>query len=375
MSDARKIRLVYILPDYDPAISSHFSHLYGFLGAAARELDLFLLVEKAKAKPSGIEIACYCQKFSWPPLRMAELFFVLIRERLRGRKYFYTRYSFLGAFAAWCVTKMLGGASFYWNCGMAWLYARSWPEEALFRFILRHAILVTGTVRLGKMYQERYGLRDGRVRIVPNSIEVERFSHLDKTVARRRLGLPPLSPVVLFVHRLSRRKGAHLLPAISAVSKLVKDVIFVIVGDGPEMENLKREIAGRGLPLVLTGAVPNRDLNDYFAAADVFLMPSEEEGFPHSLLEAMAAGLPYVASDVGGVREITPPELARHLVPSGDIAAFQQGVSAMLALDKTGRAAISAIARAWVRRYDISAVLPQFAALFCGRGLSGEHQP
>ena len=81
-----------------------------------------------------------------------------------------------------------------------------------------------------------------------------------------------------------------------------------------------------GERIKLLGAVPNRDILKYFIAADVFLMPSREEGFPRVLIEAMAAGLPYVASDIGGVREISPPQAQEFIVKSGDIDGYVEKI-------------------------------------------------
>ena len=112
------------------------------------------------------------------------------------------------------------------------------------------------------------------------------------------------------------------------------------------------------------GEVPQRELPAYYRAADVFLMPSEEEGFPHVLLEAAAAGIPYVASDVGGVREITALELRRYLVPSGDVSAFSSKILELLTAPRDNITRIASIEQTWVEQYDTHAVLPEFIKLF-----------
>ncbi len=361
-------RVVYVLPRYDPATGSHFFHVYELLERAAGALDIFVVVEKAGSERMGLPFRAYCQRCSWPPLRALELIAVLAWQRFAGRRYFYTHYSFYGALASWLVTGIFGGTAYYWNAGLPWLYPRPAFAEAVFRFILRHTVLVTGTAGLAREYQRRYGLQPERTRVVPNWVNVARFQPTaSREESRQRLGIPLAAKVVLFAHRLSRRKGAHLIPEIAVkVTKARKDVIFVVVGAGPEERNLKLKIENWKLEnfVRLVGEVPHRELPAYYRAADVFLMPSEEEGFPHVLLEAMAAGLPYVASDVGGVREITPPEFQPYVVSRGDIHVFTGKILELLALSPPEINQVAVAEREWVEQYDVNSVLAKFVTLF-----------
>lgn len=366
MSDERKVSLVYVLPRYNPDDSSHFFYLHELLAAAGRRRDIFLIIESAPSPPRDLPCRVYRQRCSSAPLRFVEIMAVMIRERLRGCRYFYTHYSFFGGVASGVVTRLFGGTAYYWNCGLPWRYPRGWLHEAAFRFTLCHTVLVTGTESLKEEYRRRYGLTAERIRVLPNWITASRFQK-DRALARQELSIPPDAEVLLFVHWLSRRKGADLVPAIAReVTKQRQNAMFLIVGDGPERENLEFIIHNSELRsrVRIVGEVPNRKIPDYFAAADLFFMPSEEEGFPHVLLEAMAAGLPYVASDVGGVGEITPSSLQPFLVSAHEAGRFGEHMLALLALTPGERAKISAEERAWVGRYDLSAVLPQFQALF-----------
>lgn len=369
MSAPARPRVVYVLPEYDPETSGHFFYLYELLRETGQELDISVIIERAIARPDFARFRVLSSRR--PTLRLIELLWALGRERFSGRRWFYVHYSFAGALAAIAIARFFGGTVCYWNCGMPWLYRRSRSEEAVFRFILRHATLVTGTAGLARAYARHYGLDLARIRVLPNWISTERFrtpEHgYDRRYIRERLGIPPSAKVVLFVHRLSRRKGAHLLADILAgVIAQRKDGMLLAVGDGPERKNLESRVQNLGLGAYarIVGAVAQRDIAPYFLAADVFLMPSEEEGFPHVLLEAMAAGLPYVASDVGGVAEITPPELQPFIVPSGDTRLMSKKISELLAASPIEIQHVAEIERRWVERYDISAVGEQFAALF-----------
>ncbi len=364
-SNRRKI--VYILPSYDSNTGSHFFHIYEMLIASARELDIFLVIERATETPQDFPFPVYCQRFAWAPLRFIELVCVLALARLRRHRFFYTHYSFFGGVASWLVSSIFGGHAYYWNAGMPWLYRRGHLEEAVFRFVLRHCTLVTGSVGLAAEYGKRYGLDSRDTRILPNWIHLSRFQIQNRTHAREILHIADETKLMLFVHHLSRRKGAHFLSEIaSQVIEEEKRAIFFIIGDGPERKNLESSIKNRGLEewVRIIGEVPHRDIPLYFASADAFLMPSEEEGFPHVLLEAMVAGIPYVASDVGAVREITPPILAEYIVHSGDVRAFAEQIVSLAGLSESNRERIKAIEQDWVRRYDLALVRKVFVSLF-----------
>ena len=91
-------------------------------------------------------------------------------------------------------------------------------------------------------------------------------------------------------------------------------------------------------------------------------MPSEEEGMPNALLEAMAAGVPFVASDVAAVREMTPPMTHEFVLPYGDINQFSEKIEKLLA-DEELRKRISTEEQEWVGRYDVSIIARKFLEL------------
>ena len=140
---------------------------------------------------------------------------------------------------------------------------------------------------------------------------------------------------------------------------------MLVIGDGPERNNLERITSHPPLntKICFLGWVPQTEIVQYFAITDIFIMPSEEEGFPHVLLETMASGTPFVAFDVGGVREITPPETHKFLYSTGDINGFIQGIKLLLS-SETARAYMSSIEQNWVGRYDSNIVIKQFYELF-----------
>ncbi len=103
---------------------------------------------------------------------------------------------------------------------------------------------------------------------------------------------------------------------------------LIVAGDGPYLARLREAMKRAGLSqhCDFRGWVPNRDAPAYFRAADLYLMPSLEEGFPRVLLEAMASARPFVAFDVGGVLDVVTREQAEQVVPASAVDAFAQRV-------------------------------------------------
>ncbi len=140
----------------------------------------------------------------------------------------------------------------------------------------------------------------GRGVHIPNAVDFERFARVDRDAARQRLGLQSAQFVVGTVSRLVPQKAVGDL--VDAVRRL-RDVVLVVVGDGPQ-RRLLEEQAG---PLRQQGRVQflggREDVAEIIGAFDVFALSSLWEGEPIALLEAMAAGVPIVATDTTGSRE------------------------------------------------------------------------
>lgn len=183
--------------------------------------------------------------------------------------------------------------------------------------------------------------------MIRNGIDLGHFRPDDgagRAPARARLPLlfdiPSDAPLVVCVGRLCRQKGQDLLlRAWPQVGAAVPDARLVLVGDGPDGEQL-RSLAPPGV--LFAGA--SRDIRPWFQAADVVVLPSRWEGMALAPLEAMACGRPVVVTDVSGARESLPPgheDLA--LVPPEDPPALAAALSRLLAdpalRDELGRQA------------------------------------
>ncbi|MEU7000704.1 glycosyltransferase family 4 protein [Nonomuraea sp. NPDC046570] len=148
-------------------------------------------------------------------------------------------------------------------------------------------------------------------------------------------------PILLTIARLAQQKGLETLLDVSA-APLPRSPLFVVAGDGPLRAGLQTRIERERLPVVLLG---NRDdIPDLLAAADAVLWPSRWEGQPLSLSEALAAGRPVIATEVGGIPGLLGG--AGVLVPYGDVGAMRRAVHEVL--EEPGEAA--RLAEAAVRR-------------------------
>jgi glycosyltransferase involved in cell wall biosynthesis len=184
---------------------------------------------------------------------------------------------------------------------------------------------------------QRFGVRVERV---PKGVDADRFSP-DGPDMRRALGLEA-HRVVLTVARLVPLKNLTLLlDAVAIVRARVPNVHAVIVGDGPEGTALRRRVATLDLVDAVTfvGGVSHADTPPYYRSADVFALSSSFDNSPNAILEAMACGLPVVATDVGGVRELVADRLGAAIVPAGDAEAFAAGLERFLSSADAAQAA------------------------------------
>lgn len=204
------------------------------------------------------------------------------------------------------------------------------------------------------------GLTESRSRVVGNGVDAQRFSPVDKAEARRRFGLPAGARVLVTVGGLVERKGFHRV--IAALPELLgkhPDLRYLVVGGpSPEgdmsdaLQQQARQLGVRDRVHFLGPIVPD-ELKWPLSAADIFVLPTRNEGWANVILEAMACGLPVVATDVGGNAEvIRAPELGR-LVPFGDHAALVRALDEALARDWDAAALRAyALANSWDDRVE-----------------------
>lgn len=194
--------------------------------------------------------------------------------------------------------------------------------------------------------------REERIRVIPTGFDPTPFRYSgDRMQARRALGLRDDAVVVGTVSRVSVEKGhRHLIDAAVNLVRVHPNAHILIVGDGPAKSDIDAQVKrlGLGSHVTLTGFC--EDLSAALSAMDIFAQPSiEQEGLPTSVLEAEAAGLPIVASDIGGTSETLIPGETGLLVKPGDVDALGTALGELIA-DASRRQAMGVAARAWFEK-------------------------
>ncbi len=201
-----------------------------------------------------------------------------------------------------------------------------------------------------------------RLRLVPGGVDVDRMQAADP-IDRASMGLGPNDRMILWVGRLDPVKGLDLL--IRAFASLSKETgsFLVLVGGGPLRDDLQRLAVRLGVGDRVRFLGPRTDVPSLLGAADLFAFPSRTEGWPNALLEAMAAGLPIVTTDVPGCRDMISHDSTGLLVPFDDTSSLASAMSRLLLnrveAHRLGSAALRAVAR-----WSLRATFDEYEALY-----------
>ncbi len=209
-----------------------------------------------------------------------------------------------------------------------------------------------------------HGFAPDRIARIPNGVDLIRFTPApDPAAAREQAGLGP--ETVLFLGRLDAQKGLDTaLAAWALIAARCPAARFVLAGDGPARSALEAQARDLGLAETVRFLGTRPDPEILLRASQIFLLPSRSEGMSNALLEAMATGLPCVASRIGGNSDIVEHGVTGLLTPPGDAAALADALSALLE-DVSLRGQLGAAARAAIiERYGMDRVVREYADLY-----------
>lgn len=202
---------------------------------------------------------------------------------------------------------------------------------------------------------ERLGVRKDRIAVQHNSVKPFLPPDIEVVAAlRQSLRVPQDAKILLNVGRLSREKGqAELIEAVAILRKQSTDrkLHVVFVGDGPDRSRLEHIAAEENVSDCVVFAAYQADVAPYYMLADAMVLSSRTEGSPNVLLEAMAAGLPIVATAVGGVPEIAAAAKAALLVQKKDPISLAQAIAKVLDREDL-RMDLSVVARKTAAAYS-----------------------
>jgi glycosyltransferase involved in cell wall biosynthesis len=200
--------------------------------------------------------------------------------------------------------------------------------DRLFRGAIQH--WVSASRYNARQVEARYGKS---VKVIHNGVDTEVFAPRQRDPEQRRaLGAGPDDILVASVSRLVAWKGERVV--LEALAGLPERVRCVVIGEGPDERNLRRLAQERGIAgrVRFLGRVPHRELPLVLSQCDLFVQPSiGEEAFGISVVEAMACGLPVLASDNGGLPELVVDGETGRLLPPGSVPAWRSAIESAAA--------------------------------------------
>jgi glycosyltransferase involved in cell wall biosynthesis len=203
-----------------------------------------------------------------------------------------------------------------------WDTAEKLNDLAIGKRVLKDADKIIVVSNATRNYVLSLGADPEKIRVLHNGVDLNRFKPLSgaKGAMRKKLGIPEDASVILTVRRLVYKNGIDTLIESARIAvKKNPNLVFVAVGKGPDFKEVKKQIGQLGLQrnFRLTGFVTDADLPFYYNAADFFVLPSKSgEGLPLVALEAMACGLPVIATNVGGTSEVMDEKYGKLVPPN-----------------------------------------------------------
>ena len=225
------------------------------------------------------------------------------------------------------------------------------------------------------------GIAPEKIQVIPNGIDVDRFHPIpyeEKLWLRRRLALPVEKKLFIFVGRLAATKGLPmLLEAWKELASSRQDVHLLLVGSGRDSFDdcepvLKAFVKTHTLESNVSFTGDVRNVHEYLQTSDVFLLPSEYEGFSLALGEALACGLPVIATRVGAAPELIQDGKNGILINPRDRESLLIAMEKFLTYEKLWKEMATYVAQNVVERYGIETVAKQYCQVITGLQFAGE---
>ena len=256
-------------------------------------------------------------------------------------------------------------------------FQQTGPRRAVYHWINRHTdafIAPSDAVRRSVLRQR--GVLPERTHLIYNGLELARFdTRARRAEARAWLGVPPDAALAGMVGRLWPVKDqATLLRAFARIVPTTPKAHVVFLGDGAEEENLRALAARLGIAEHVTFAGACNDVPRALAALDAFALSSRSEGMSNAILEAMAAGLPVVATDVGGNPECVVHGHTGFIVPPGDDGRMAESLGLLLREPETARAMGEAGRERAAEHFDVDVMVRRTVELYDALGGRGKSE-
>jgi glycosyltransferase involved in cell wall biosynthesis len=281
------------------------------------------------------------------PAKLYSLLMPLLRRKQLRKADILKTNQMNGSWAA-VLAKLLYGKRLVVRCGFEWeqfrkaqgvkglrMFGIHAAETLAYRFA--DAIILTSQ-EMKRYVRATFGVNEDKILVIPNYIDTEQFRPMPD--AEKRPGR------LVFTGRLNRQKN---LPNLLAAIEGMRDVELLILGDGELRGELEEQARRRKLSVTFAGRVPNAEVPGVLNTGGIFVLPSLFEGNPKALLEAMSCGLPVVATDVEGNREVVRHGVTGYLCEDTSAAAIRRGIET-LAKDRDLRAELGRNAREFIEK-------------------------
>ena len=340
------------------------------------ERQMSELVRRLDRSRFDVHVACFHREGAW--LRLVEDCAPVTAFPIQG----FARPGTLGQaarFVSWCRARRIAlvqTCDFYANgfalpaAALAGVRVRLGsrrelnPDKSAMQIALQrqayrcaHAIVANSSAAARQLETE--GVSRDRICLIPNGINTDAYA--------ARIGCRPIRTIVTVANL--RREKAHevLLHAARSLLAVEPSLRFLIAGDGPRRRELEAQARDLGLEGRVSFLGHRNDVPALLAQADLFVLPSRSEAFPNGVIEAMAAGLPVVASAVGGLLDLIDPGRTGVLVAPDDPAALAGAVQALVRMPERA-AALGAAARESVTSgYSFARMIGAFEDLYFTR--------
>ena len=243
-------------------------------------------------------------------------------------------FAYPDGFAAMLLAKKLGVPFCVTLRGTELPHSRSFYRRWQMQWVFKKAAKIICVSRSLSEVALQLGASSEKVKVIPNGINPDIFYPRSRNRAKDRLGIAKNAKVILSVGGLVKRKGfQRVIQHLPQLRTKINNLLFLIVGgesmEGDYSDELHALVAELQLEDVVRfeGLQSPEKLPDYYAASDLFVLATANEGWPNVLVESLACGTPVVATDVGGVKEIIAHDFLGKIVPFDDKGALYEAIN------------------------------------------------
>lgn len=352
-----KKKLCYIISEYNLNTDSHYFHIYELLENISREIDVFLFIETGHSFSPPSYCRYYVQRFNFLPLSFAERIAVLTIIRIFGYNNFYSHYSIFSSLLAALICKLTFGKAYFWYSQYYGSHPHNIIENIAFKVNLwLVSYLVTSNKAMKNYFSSNFAKSKEKIKVFPLWVNISTFRKDKKKRGN----------TILFVHSLSKRKGADLVvPIGNQIFKKNRLAKLWVIGSGELEKEVRGQISASPYKnrFLFIGKISNSQIYKYYNSSDIFLMTSREEEHPRVLLEAMASDLPIVSSKTTGTEEILSAKQKKFTFPFTNKYALAKSVNKILQ-DKELYNSLVVEGQKVITKHDLTIGLKNFKQLF-----------